>query len=508
MKLIEKKHIALFFSICLATVLSAQLHGNNWVIGPAYISLLDFRSSPPIQSFLEDTLSMFETTASISNAAGEFQFFTNGIYVANRFGERMPHGDSLSFYNYHNYYDIVYQNGMPQSQGALILPMPNDSTKYILFHYSPVDTFFVSANRSYNVPRNFYYSIVDMTADGGKGDVVKKNVRLPWNGLGCASRMTATKHANGRDWWVIRHGFKDSTYVKFLLTPDTIVGPYFQKIGPPFNNNQVAVDYYGTSVFNLEGTRFATGNLYGPLVVLDFDRCTGEFSSPLVLYNKLADTTLLGVAAVAFSPNGRFLYVNNIYELNQYDLTLTNPNDSVRLYTADSSDGYYLNQMRLGPDNKIYIGTWHGGSGTLHVIAEPDLPGNACQFQRSGLQCLYSANTWSLPNSVNYQLQSIHGSTCDTLTSMIDFSYSPKISVSFYPNPANDYFIIQSNSYFDSPIQLAVYDLLGNNVHSSVVMLENGVCKISCMGMQNGLYIVKLYSKHSTLLNGKINIIH
>ena len=61
---------------------------------------------------------------------------------------------------------------------------------------------------------------------------------------------------------------------------------------------------------------------------MDFDRCSGEFSNPITIYNPDSG------AISEFSPNGRFLYATNSINLTQFDLSLPNPqHDSIALYS-------------------------------------------------------------------------------------------------------------------------------------------------------------------------------
>ncbi|MBL0310528.1 MAG: hypothetical protein IPP77_12905 [Bacteroidetes bacterium] len=152
---------------------------------------------------------------------------------------------------------------------------------YYIFHYLTADTSYLKLNRVNTAPLVLYYSLVDMNENFGLGAVVKKNVRLPIYQPMCSSRMTAVKHGNGRDWWLIRHGDSDNKYIKFLITPDSIAGPYYQSIGPAYNYNGDVFDFYGTSVFNQTGDKMASSCQLGPTVVLDFYRCSGEFNNPI-----------------------------------------------------------------------------------------------------------------------------------------------------------------------------------------------------------------------------------
>ncbi|MBL0074056.1 MAG: hypothetical protein IPP34_20565 [Bacteroidetes bacterium] len=47
-------------------------------------------------------------------------------------------------------------------------------------------------------------SIVDLDLNGGLGSVILKNYPIISDTLNCG-KITATRHANGRDWWVVCH---------------------------------------------------------------------------------------------------------------------------------------------------------------------------------------------------------------------------------------------------------------------------------------------------------------
>jgi hypothetical protein len=120
--------------------------------------------------------------------------------VANALDSVMPNGDSLSpaTYTFSGAWQFL---GFPISQASLIIPDPGDSSKYYLFH-SSVDVLSNGTQR----PLHFYYSIIDMNLDNGKGDVISKNNILISDTL-ASGNITACKHANGRDWWVIEPEF-------------------------------------------------------------------------------------------------------------------------------------------------------------------------------------------------------------------------------------------------------------------------------------------------------------
>jgi len=88
---------------------------------------------------------------------------------------------------------------------ALILPKQNDCSKYYVF-----------TTGDHITGGYFYYSIVDMCLNGGLGDVTStKNVLINSNS---AEKLTAIKHANGKDVWIVTHLLGSDVYNAYLLT--------------------------------------------------------------------------------------------------------------------------------------------------------------------------------------------------------------------------------------------------------------------------------------------------
>lgn len=479
----------------------AQLHDQQWIQGDGPISVMKFEEDSISLDTITDNpnVAMFIGTANICDKEGNLLFFTNGIYVRNRFGNLMPNGQYLSYNaaraNDPNYlYNTVAVNGSPSEQSVLILPAPGEEDVYYIFHYLTIDSSYLFNGLVNNVPLILYYSVVNMKENFGQGVVAVKNARLPIYEPMASSRMTAVKHGNGRDWWLIRHGNADNKYIKFLVRPDGIDGPFYQNIGPPFNRNGSVQDFRGTSVFNLAGDKMASCDYWGPIVVLDFDRCTGEFSNPVTIRNQLynADSSYIGAVGLAFSPNGQYLYANNIFELNQYDLWADDYNDSVRLFTVEEEiDGYWLGTMRLSPAGEIYIATWNGGSAKLHVIHHPDSAGLACGFEYNGQNCI-TINTVNLPNMVNYKLGAAVGSGCDTVVSGIDEIAIANIGLQLFPNPVQKNITVRTKQYVHQAI-LRVLDALGRVIYENSNFYQEEI--IDLERLSQGIYFVEVSNK-------------
>lgn len=421
---------------------NAQLYGIQWVLGFS-TSVLDFRNADTVTNYPIQPLTPFTlTNANICDESGNLLYFTNGIYIDDKNGNLLENGDSLSPCPYT---DAYRPYGLNIQQAVIFLPKPGDSRYYYLFH---------SSNDTLNDgrPGKIYYSLIDKEGNSGLGAVVEKNVPIISGVVLRDGGMTACKHANGRDYWLVKGASVKNQFYKFLVKPDSILGPYMQTIGPtyplPFDN--------AYSKFSQDGSKYVTVAIEGYVLVMDFDRCSGEFSNPVTIYNNASDdpvhNPLKGGVAVEFSPSGRFVYVSDRVDMNQYDLWATDIQDSARIYTADSTDFFQMDMLQFAPNGKIYGSTWNGGGYFLHVINKPDEKGDSCGFVYGGIMTL-TDNSDNLPNMVNYRLGPLAGSGCDTVLSL---SPSPleRDLMRLQPNPADKYVYVEMPMQGDYELQL------------------------------------------------------
>lgn len=183
----------------------------------------------------------------------------------------------------------------------MIQPRPGHLGRYVYFHH--VQEF--AADKG-----SILYCEIDMNANGGKGKVVKKNqlLRGPVNE---ELAYTSFKHANGRDWWIIASDNPLNIYNRYLLTPDTIEGPFTYNLQDniaSLYDNQASWNAF----FSPEGTKsglvgltwFDVPNRFNRIFLCELDRCTGTISNPLTI--KVEDPESFDAWA-QISPNSRFL---------------------------------------------------------------------------------------------------------------------------------------------------------------------------------------------------------
>lgn len=360
----------------------------------------------------------------------------------------------------------------------MIIPDPGQSNIYHLFHCTLDDP-------PGNLTTRFLYrSIIDMNASGGLGAVITKNQVVLNDSLN-GGRITACKHANGRDWWIMVHKVNTNIYLKFLLTPFGLLGPFIQSIG------SIRYNDLGQAAFSFTGEYFAWYSVVDDLDIFHFNRCTGLLSNPVHVAINDSSTA----AGVAFSPNSQYLYVSSTRYVYQFDVTA--PNIPVTQTTVAVWDGFFspnpplatlFNVQQLAPDGKIYIGT---GNSTLHlhVINQPDSAGLACDLVQHGIQ-LPAYNYNSLPNHPNYFLGALAGSPCDTLTSLASESVITA-QLNAFPNPNDGLFTLGFNAQKDVGV-LEIFDTMGKLVYDDKVAQWSQYKKVDITALPMGIYFCRI----------------
>ncbi len=368
-------------------------------------SILDFNTSPPHAYYKYLDMNIDVTNASMCDEEGNLLFYTNGIYIANREHEVMLNGDSLN----PDPLTLDWRDdGYRLYQGVLTLPLPEDASLYYLFHEERT---WVGDPVYWTLIPHMMYTTIDMELDGGLGGVIQKNKLVLEDTLDFG-KLTAVRHANGRDWWLPVPEYNSNRYYRFLFDPEGL-----EEMEPQIIGEEVPSGL-GQAVFSPDGSKYARMNGISATVgafldIYDFDRCSGLFSN----HNRVQYPQSFGAQGVAISPNSRFLYVPAGLQVFQYDLHAEDIAASEVIVA--SYDGFvsplptYFFLAQLAPDGKIYICA-SSTVNVLHIIHKPDEKGAACAFEQHGL-ILPTLNKFSLPNFPNYRLGPLDDSPCDTL---------------------------------------------------------------------------------------------
>ncbi len=289
---------------------------------------------------------------------------------------------------------------------------------------------------------NTYYRLVDMTLNGGHGDYGELiDIEAAWD---AACKITATKHDNKEDIWVITRKYVDDKYAAFLITSDSV------NLQPIISPAPVKTEYPGT------GTAGQMKVSYNKKYLINCDMggdtpegndivevCKFNCSSGVVdyLYSfQLRDPAIyphdFRTFGVEFSPDSKLLYLSAnvgadsgmIYQFDMQDIE-----DSVSFLQSKKFIGmsHYMHEMQLGRDGRIYIaGNPEGSSGSpyLAIINKPWEIGSDCDFDSCGISLDPGLATACLPNLLNdYLYRFDFDGICESDT----FAFDPW----FFPEP-------------------------------------------------------------------------
>lgn len=479
-------------------LLFAQGTNNLWLMGyqswagpPFGGSKIDFINNSINISYESRKINFVDCNAVISDKSGNLQFCSNGVFILNPANDTMLNGTGLNPSYYTSTHD---SSGLFIPQGNLVIPFSNDSNMYYLFHQTVDD--YGNSNASFFL----YYSIIDMSQDSGRGAVVLKNQVLFSDSMICG-RLSACKHANGRDWWIISHKNYSNLYFKFLLTPYGFLGPYVQAIG---SYRDIA---FSQCCFSPDGNYYAFYEPYlNDLDVLTFDRCTGDFSD--LIHVDINDSAVSG--GVAFSPNSKVLYLSSENYVYQFDMS-SNDFENSRV-TVAVYDGYYnpfpaaatnFYLAQLAADGKIYIIC---GNGTLdiHVIENPDSIGASCNVCQHCIN-LPSFNAFTIPNYPNYSLGADIGSNCDSIVSVNDELLSmSEMVLRVYPNPVSGDEISFVYSTLKDGGELLINDIYGRQIFKVNLSYWTSYVKIKNPFIIPGIYFARIKHLDNSVVSTSI----
>ncbi|MBK8846069.1 MAG: hypothetical protein IPO27_05615 [Bacteroidetes bacterium] len=401
--------------------------------------LLIFCNGIPVNNITNNrNLNFLQTNSVMADSSGNILFASNGLFIKDKNDSTMLGGDSINLSSI-AYTSSYISTGWSGTQFLVTIPYPGKAHDYLMFNTHIKDD-----------PGVYFVNVVDyhhisMDSAGGLGEVVSHNNLVLADTL-TEAFFSAVKHGNGRDWWIVKPQLYTNKYFKFLVTP-TGISTGMQNIGAPTESPT----YEGQSSFSQDGHYYARidwitdpWTFDGQLVVMELDICTGDFSNVIV-------DTLDSAAAcgVAFSPNGKYMYVSTYLHIYQYTLQV-GPNMINTKKIIATYDGYVSPQpygfasfwqMFMGPDKKIYCIT-QSPSDNMTVINQPDMFDTLCDVQPHSFH-FGIRNNRTCPNWPNYELGPEPGSPCDTL-GLVQAELISNVGLQVFPNPASGFYNIRT----------------------------------------------------------------
>jgi gliding motility-associated-like protein len=347
-----------------------QRENSNWYFG--INAALKFPATGAPAAVAGSAMNTYEATATVSDGNGQLLFYTNSENIWNRNNQVMANGANLGGHQ-------------SSSQGTIAVLNPANAQQYYVFALDAAENQLVGGLK---------YNLVDMTRQSGLGEVINRRVQV--SSVQLTEKMTTVPHANGRDTWVLVHGWLTNTFYAYLLTPSglqttpvvTNIGSVHSGGGGTYGNGN-SVGYIRVSP---NGSKLAVSTRDSQFELFDFNPATGQLSN----YIQLGYTSRS--YGIAFSPDSRLLYGTNLnyYNVYQFDLQAGSAsaiaNSGVVIAnTADNSGG-----LQLGPDGKLYVSVYN--SSYLAVINNPNVRGTGCGFQANAVYLGGKLAQIGLPN--------------------------------------------------------------------------------------------------------------
>ncbi|WP_298420798.1 T9SS type B sorting domain-containing protein [uncultured Kordia sp.] len=363
-----KQKIIVFILLILNVSFSfSQGEANIWYFGEN--AGLDFNSGVPV-AITDGQINTLEGCATISNPNGELLFYTDGITVWDRNHDIMPNGTGL-------------QGNPSSSQSGIIVPYPGDLNRYYVFCVED------------NVQNGgLFYSIVDLTLNGGMGDVVQgqKNIEL----LERSGEKIAAISDDQDGFWVIAYAGEtgaESTYDTYHSYRITTAGIDTNSVTSSYPNCATQ-DARGYLKISPDSQKVVNCNQNLNHVCLHgFDNVTGIVSEEIEMLTVL-DTPY----CAEFSASSEKLYVSSGGQFSgdaylfQFSLNTTD-------ISSTRTQIYYEFKQRaalqLATDGKIYYA--RPDEEYLGVINNPEADGAACNYVNEGVDLAGHVSKQGLP---------------------------------------------------------------------------------------------------------------
>ena len=493
--------------------INAAKHDNVWIFGFGSWghSFMSFEAdSLKIIKKKPAVIDLGDPSIMMSDKNGQLLFYTNGVTILNRNNSVMKNGKRI------NPGKFIDKNGwtmegLPVNQSCLGLSFPGNDSIYYIVHQDLWDTLIDGERRNF---APFYYSKINMSEDNGFGEVVQLNNSINKDSVS-AGNLTACRHANGRDWWIVQKLPYQQVSNAYLVTEDTIL--FMHKIAntPTVKSREP----YGQSFYSQNGTKYFSVSC--PVIgqaaffdIYDFDRCTGTMSNN----NRIIFTNNYGnlVIGGAISPSGKYLYVTRYNQILQFDLEAADISSSVD--TVAVFDGFKspttgcpttFHLAQLGPDGKIYISCGPCTSEYLTVISSPDKRGKECGVKQHSVN-LIAANLFMIPNIPNYRLGPLKGSPCDTITVATKELSSADYGLKIFPNPAAEQIQIDitlPNYDPTTKTEVILVDLSGEIVQRYIMPDFAYLATLDISKLPSGVYGVQLRQRDKVMAVEKLVVI-
>lgn len=238
----------------------AQFQGNVWCFSDS--NRIVFNPNPVVD-VMGSICEASENAASIAGSNGQLLFYVSSPQQLSTFASIRDNNNFIIGNG-----DSLICSGS-STNGSVIIPFPNDSTRFYVFTQS-----------EYPTPNNgfwqIFYSIIEPDTLNGHVITPKNNV-LSTDTM--AEKIAVVKHGNGRDYWICTHRIPGNSFFLYLVNPNGINLHSIHSIGQSYT---ILSGLHGEMIFSETGEKLLSVG-YGLIDLFDFDRCKGVISN----YNDL-----------------------------------------------------------------------------------------------------------------------------------------------------------------------------------------------------------------------------
>jgi gliding motility-associated-like protein len=388
MKTLKAVWFLIFLSLLNSPILFAQREADNWIMG--IWAGLNFSTGDPVPWLPVEGDAGFDSGTVMSDSLGNLLFYSDGSKVWNKNGEIMMNGLNL----------LPDPDDGSWTQAATTFPMPGDANKYYLFTIS-----------DWIAPRGFYYSVIDMTLDGGLGAVTEeKNIELP-AAFWAHDHQFVTKNKSGDSYWVITRLYNDDRFASFLVDES---GVHQQ---PVYSSTGVYRDFlYGDGGCIkispdkkfLSTAHFGQGLEISEWYLRSFEICTFNAETGEIGYLYMINSFYLlnhfrEANSCEFSPDSKYFYAvfdngpdsNYLY---QYDMQYIEDSSAFLNSAILISQDCGVN-LRLSNDGRIYSSANDSEyyENYMGIINDPWEHGTDCNFVPHSIYLLGRRPLWYTP---------------------------------------------------------------------------------------------------------------
>lgn len=359
-----------------------QPEDNIWVFGTNVAVGFSTGDLEFLSGYLIDNM---EGSISISDSDGNILFYSDGSVVRNRWHDIMPNGSELGA-----------EYGYSSTQCGTVCRVPGSETQYYLFTVDGAES---------DIPY-LRYSIVDMSLDGGNGDVVSELKNIPIDPMLC-EKIAITVDSNC-NYWLLTYNYLSQEYRAYHIT-EYGISP---AVVTPSPNGLGAV---GEMKFSFDGNKIANAFFPNPYIELgNFDKSTGT----IINIMKIDLPTTLGAHTYGldFSKSGNKLYCQTSVGLYQFDVSDMSSETVIEASANMVASYMQIGPVRLANNGKIYIP--NPLENAINVVHEPEESGVACNAEiaaypvPAGASVHYGIGT---PSKIFQQYITI-GNTYDSFT--------------------------------------------------------------------------------------------